>query len=109
MDNGYAKFTRVRIPRENMGMRFVRVDRDGKYTRVAGTDNRFAYITMMEVRAMLVTTSAKFLAKGATIATRYAFVRKQGFDATEKSEHQVPHFLSLSLSLSVVHLLYLDL
>jgi len=31
MDNGYARFDNVRIPRRNMAMRFATVDEDGKY------------------------------------------------------------------------------
>ena len=33
MDNGYARFDNVRIPRRNMAMRFATVDEDGNYAR----------------------------------------------------------------------------
>jgi acyl-CoA oxidase len=36
MDNGYAMFDNVRIPRRNMAMRFAYVDENGKYSK-AGT------------------------------------------------------------------------
>lgn len=59
MDNGYASFTQVKIPRRNMAMRFVHVDANGKYTKVASSkeaeaSSKIAYITMMQVRAMIV-------------------------------------------------------
>jgi acyl-CoA oxidase len=36
MDNGYAKFDSVRIPRRNMAMRFATVDEEGRYEKVMG-------------------------------------------------------------------------
>lgn len=36
MDNGYAKFDGVRIPRRNMAMRFATVNEEGVYEKVAG-------------------------------------------------------------------------
>lgn len=36
MDNGFARFDNVRIPRRNMAMRFATVDEDGKYSKVQG-------------------------------------------------------------------------
>ncbi len=34
MDNGFARFDNVRIPRRNMAMRFARVDEEGRYEKV---------------------------------------------------------------------------
>ena len=36
MDNGFAKFDNVRIPRRNMAMRFAKVDEMGNYGKVEG-------------------------------------------------------------------------
>ena len=36
MDNGYAKFDAVRIPRRNMAMRFAKVDEVGRYEKISG-------------------------------------------------------------------------
>jgi acyl-CoA oxidase len=36
MDNGYAMFDNVRIPRRNMAMRFAIVDEHGKYAKAGG-------------------------------------------------------------------------
>ena len=52
MDNGFARFDHVKIPRRNMAMRFATVDESGKY-RKKNTDSsasKVAYITMMQVR-----------------------------------------------------------
>ncbi|KAF9913825.1 hypothetical protein BX616_009510 [Lobosporangium transversale] len=57
MDNGYARFNNVRIPRENMLMRFSQVSRDGVYSKPIHP--KLAY-------------------GAATIATRYCAVRRQG-------------------------------
>ena len=39
MDNGFAKFENVRIPRRNMAMRFAYVDEKGRYTKVEGSSS----------------------------------------------------------------------
>ena len=36
MDNGYARFDNVKIPRRNMAMRFATVDEEGRYGKVQG-------------------------------------------------------------------------
>lgn len=56
MDNGYAQFDHVVIPRRNMAMRFAHVDEEGNYTAKQTSDaaSKVAYITMMQVRAMIV-------------------------------------------------------
>jgi acyl-CoA oxidase len=58
MDNGYARFENVVIPRRNMAMRFAVVDENGKYSKktVSEATSKIAYITMMQVRAYIVGT-----------------------------------------------------
>jgi len=58
MDNGYARFEHVVIPRRNMAMRFASVDENGKYSKKSVSDatSKVAYITMMQVRAYIVGT-----------------------------------------------------
>ena len=58
MDNGYAAFENVVIPRRNMAMRFAEVDENGKYAKkhISDAASKVAYITMMQVRAMIVRT-----------------------------------------------------
>jgi acyl-CoA oxidase len=36
MDNGFAKFDNVRVPRRNMAMRFANVDEEGRYAKSEG-------------------------------------------------------------------------
>ncbi|KAG0238660.1 Acyl-coenzyme A oxidase (Acyl-CoA oxidase) [Actinomortierella wolfii] len=76
MDNGYARFDNVRIPRENMLMRFSKVSREGVYSKPPHP--KLAYGGMTAVRSSLINHSALSMARGATIATRYCAVRRQG-------------------------------
>ena len=52
MDNGFARFDNVIIPRRNMAMRFSEVDEQGKYTKKQMSDaaSKISYVTMMQVR-----------------------------------------------------------
>ena len=81
MDNGFAKFEHVKIPRRNMAMRFAHVDKNGVYTKKTVSDaaSKITYITMMQVRAFIVMEASKCLRVGTTISIRYSAVRKQGF------------------------------
>jgi hypothetical protein len=57
MDNGFASFDNVIIPRRNMAMRFATVDEDGNYsTKVdaSGPASKIAYISMMQVRSYII-------------------------------------------------------
>lgn len=51
MDNGFAQFDNVIIPRRNMAMRFAFVDKNGKYSKKSANTaaSKVAYITMMQV------------------------------------------------------------
>ena len=91
MDNGFAYFTNVTIPRRNMAMRFASVDENGKYRKKTMSDatSKISYITMMQVRSMLVTGASKALGMACTITIRYSAVRKQGFAEDGKNEKQV--------------------
>lgn len=91
MDNGYAYFDNVVIPRRNMAMRFSSVDEHGKYTKkyVSDASSKVAYITMMQVRSMIVNGASKALGAACTITIRYSAVRKQGFAENGKSEKQI--------------------
>jgi acyl-CoA oxidase len=99
MDNGFATFDNVIIPRRNMLMRFATVDRTGRYSKVVAARGgnsssndaaeRVAYITMMQVRAYICNEAGKNLAMACCVATRYSAVRLQGFGEDGKSEVQV--------------------
>lgn len=91
MDNGYASFDHVHIPRRNMAMRFAVVDEQGKYSKKNQNDaaSKVAYITMMQVRAHICNEAGKNLAMACTIVIRYSAVRRQGFLADGPTEMQI--------------------
>ncbi|TMW63106.1 hypothetical protein Poli38472_002047 [Pythium oligandrum] len=86
VDNGYCKFDRVRIPRENMGMRFSTVDRNGKYSKNRSVPHEVLYFTMLQTRMGFVLSSGLSLGKAVTISVRYSAVRAQGYDAKDESK-----------------------
>jgi acyl-CoA oxidase len=93
-DNGYLGFQSVRIPRENMLMRFIRVDADGTVTRAPREFSKAGYLTMILIRARLVRDAYRALAKACTIAIRYGCVRtqfaaKEGQDELQILEYPV--------------------
>ncbi|XP_036384006.1 peroxisomal acyl-coenzyme A oxidase 1 isoform X2 [Megalops cyprinoides] len=75
VDNGYLKLDNVRIPRENMLMKYAKVEPDGTY--VKPPSDKLTYGTMVFIRSMIVGESARALAKSCTIAIRYSAVRHQ--------------------------------
>lgn len=91
MDNGYAMFNHVQIPRRNMAMRFATVDENGSYSKKKQSDaaSKVAYITMMQVRAHICNEAGVHLAMACTISIRYSAVRRQGYKEDGKSEHQI--------------------
>jgi len=82
MDNGFAYFKNVMIPRRNMAMRFASVDKNGRYSKKVMSDaaSKVAYITIMQVRSIIVVGASKALAMACAFTIRYSAVRKQGFD-----------------------------
>eukprot|EP01091_Cochliopodium_minus_P010107 TRINITY_DN2636_c0_g1_i2.p1 TRINITY_DN2636_c0_g1~~TRINITY_DN2636_c0_g1_i2.p1 ORF type:complete len:477 (-),score=107.54 TRINITY_DN2636_c0_g1_i2:8-1438(-) len=77
IDNGWARFKKIKIPRTNMLMRFSKVDRDGTFTKPP--HDRIAYSTMLWIRASFVIHSFYILARAVTISIRYSCVRRQGW------------------------------
>jgi len=94
MDNGFARFDNVVVPRRNMAMRFVTVDKMGRYKKKALSDaaSKVSYITMMQVRAYIIHESFRNLAMGVTMAIRYSAVRRQGFSSDDKTEVQILNY-----------------
>lgn len=76
-DNGYLKLSGVRIPRDQMLMKYSKLDRNGNYTKPPHA--KIAYGTMIFVRAGMVDDAFRGLSKSVTIATRYSAVRRQGY------------------------------
>ncbi|KAH7476813.1 hypothetical protein PRIC1_000819 [Phytophthora ramorum] len=90
VDNGYCKFNRVRIPREQMGMRFATVTHEGQYVKNAGIPQEVLYFTMLQTRMVFIRSAGINLAKACTITIRYSAVRQQGYDANKpKSKEEL--------------------
>jgi alkylation response protein AidB-like acyl-CoA dehydrogenase len=78
MDNGFALFDRVRIPRTDMLMGFAQVSSAGEYSKQEGAE-KIAFGIMLDVRARICMNSAYVMARALTISIRYSCVRVQGF------------------------------
>ncbi|RVE76628.1 hypothetical protein OJAV_G00010670 [Oryzias javanicus] len=87
VDNGFLKLENVRIPRENMLMKYSKVEPDGTY--VKPPSDKLTYGTMVFVRSMIVRESSRALAKSCTIAIRYSAVRHQSEIRPGEAEPQI--------------------
>lgn len=102
MDNGYLFFNHVKVPHISMLARFASVDpATDKYKRPAAA--ALVYGTMTWVRSHIVLQAGGVLARGVTIATRYATVRRQFQDRDapqhEKGENQVLNYTMVQIRL----------
>jgi len=91
IDNGFASFKNLKVPRFNLLAGVAVVHADGTYERVRGGEKRM-YGSMLDVRANIVSGAAKALAKACTISVRYSIARKQGWkhgDPVAKHEQEV--------------------
>ncbi|KAM9770017.1 peroxisomal acyl-coenzyme A oxidase 1 isoform 1-T1 [Menidia menidia] len=87
VDNGFLKLENVRIPRDNMLMKYAKVEPDGTYLKPPSA--KLTYGTMVFVRSMIVGESARALAKSCTIAIRYSAVRHQSEIRPGEPEPQI--------------------
>ncbi|KAM9362887.1 peroxisomal acyl-coenzyme A oxidase 1 [Symphorus nematophorus] len=87
VDNGFLKLENVRIPRENMLMKYAKVEPDGTYMKPPSA--KLTYGTMVFIRSMIVGESARALAKACTIAIRYSTVRRQSEIRPGEPEPQI--------------------
>lgn len=83
-NNGWCTFDNVRIPRENMPMRYVEVDREGGYSILG--DLRALYSVMMDIRVQLLHGSYVALQRALTIGLRYSVCRRQFKNTTGSRE-----------------------
>lgn len=77
-DNGYLIFDNIRIPRENMLMRYSKVNKHGQYSRRG--NEKIGYAIMMKIRYWICHGSYQYLAQALTIAIRFSLVRTQFHD-----------------------------
>lgn len=74
-DNGWASFDHVRIPRANMMMRIVNIDKDGNFD-LRG-DPKVLYTTMMLIRQIIISDMPQLSMRALLVAIRYASCRRQ--------------------------------
>ncbi|XP_066443576.1 peroxisomal acyl-coenzyme A oxidase 1 isoform X2 [Eleutherodactylus coqui] len=89
-DNGFLKLDKVRIPRENMLMKYAQVEPDGTY--VKPLSDKLTYGTMVFIRSMIVGEAAHSLSRACTIAVRYSAVRHQSEIRPGEPEPQILEF-----------------
>ena len=83
MDKGYLLLNQVRIPHVSMLAKFPSVDpKTNKYIKPASTS--LVYGSLTSVRSTIVLQSGGVIARGVTIASRYAAVRRQFQDRDAK-------------------------
>ncbi|XP_018617341.1 peroxisomal acyl-coenzyme A oxidase 1 isoform X2 [Scleropages formosus] len=87
VDNGFLKLENVRIPRENMLMKYAKVEPDGTYKKPPS--DKLTYSTMVFIRSMIVGESARSLSKACMIAIRYSAVRHQSELRAGEPEPQI--------------------
>lgn len=75
VDNGWARFNKVRIPRDQMLNRFAKVSPEGTYSKPP--HDKIAFGGMVFIRAQMIANLALKLAKAVTISTRYLHCRRQ--------------------------------
>ncbi|GAM82832.1 hypothetical protein ANO11243_008180 [Dothideomycetidae sp. 11243] len=101
MDNGFLLFNKVKVPHISMLARFSRIDPESsRYIRPALPS--LVYGTLTWVRSNIVMQAGGVLARGVTIATRYAAVRRQFQDRDAKdqsSETQVLNYTTVQIRL----------
>jgi len=102
MDNGFLLLNNVKIPHVNMLARFSGVDpQTNKYIRPASAS--LVYGTLTWVRSTIVLQSGGVLARGVTIAVRYAAIRRQFQDRDAKEwetgENQVLNYTMVQIRL----------
>lgn len=74
-ENGYLKFTNVRIPLDSLLSRFTEITENGDLIQKGNP--KVVYSAMMKVRVFLLSSSAYTLGKALGITIRYSFLRKQ--------------------------------
>ncbi|KAJ9623607.1 hypothetical protein H2203_005869 [Taxawa tesnikishii (nom. ined.)] len=101
MDNGFLLFNKVKVPHISMLARFSSIDpKTNKYVRPSSPS--LIYGTLTWVRSTIVLQAGGVLARGVTIATRYAAVRRQFQDRDAKGqtgENQVLNYTTVQIRL----------
>ncbi|XP_075168763.1 acyl-coenzyme A oxidase 1-like [Haematobia irritans] len=87
VNQGFLGMKNVRIPRENMLMRNAKVMPDGSF--IKSPASKLSYMTMVYTRCLIVNLDSIYLLEAATIATRYAVIRRQSPINEDAAEPQI--------------------
>lgn len=90
LDNGWIQYHNVRVPRENMLMRWAKVSPDGIYTKPPKA--QLSYGALIGGRVGMIMDSSDYAKKALTIAIRYSAVRRQFPSSTEDGEEQILNY-----------------
>mmetsp|Transcript_3548 Transcript_3548/g.5347 ORF Transcript_3548/g.5347 Transcript_3548/m.5347 type:complete len:216 (-) Transcript_3548:1029-1676(-) len=83
-DNGWLIMNHVKVPREQMLQKFMKLDQDGSVS--FDGDIRMLYSVMLRARNHIVATSKNSMAMGLTIGIRYSLVRRQFRNVGDKTQ-----------------------
>ena len=92
-DNGFLKFTNARIPRENMLMKYSKLNKKGEFFKPS--NEKIAYATMMSIRSLLLNECSQYLSMAHTIAVRYSIFRTQFYDENQKERKILDYQLQM--------------
>ncbi|KAG0001077.1 acyl-Coenzyme A oxidase, partial [Modicella reniformis] len=102
LDNGWIQFTSVRIPRENMLMKWAQMSPEGEFS--PSPNPILSYATLIPERFTILGGSQVVLAQTLTIAVRYGAVRRQGNQDEQILDYQT-HYTSLMPGVSFLYML----
>ena len=92
-DNGFLKFSNVRIPRDNMLMRYSKLNKKGEFLKPS--NEKIAYATMMSIRSIILNECSQYLSMAHTIAVRYSIFRTQFHDDNQKERKILDYQLQM--------------
>ncbi|XP_050419346.1 peroxisomal acyl-coenzyme A oxidase 1 [Patella vulgata] len=87
VDNGYLRLSNIRIPRENMLMRYSKVTEDGVF--IKPKNDKLLYGGMVMIRSFITGDCGRGLSQACTIAIRYSSVRHQTEVTPGKGEEKI--------------------
>ncbi|TPX64979.1 acyl-CoA oxidase [Spizellomyces sp. 'palustris'] len=104
LDNGWIQLTQVRIPRDNMLMRWSQIDREGNITEPP--NQALVYATLIAERLCTVDGTNNLCGQALTIATRYSCARRQGTSNQQIMDYQT-HYVNLMPGVAGMYVLSL--
>lgn len=87
LDNGWIQFTNVRIPRENMLMRWAQVSFNGEY--IPPPNPTLVYTSLIGERMLVTSSVAEIVSQIVTIAVRYGAIRRQSSNNQQVLDFQI--------------------